>query len=382
MRIATVSHGYSGTLLPLAHHLALKGHHVDCYFFCWHGATGMESLEYNRRVSALTMGITIPSDNTIYRYLDAKVRLRVMPLFNPSNQTNKWRHRIETTLNNIHLSILARRIANRHYDLVNVILYTPFDYFILNYLVGQGVKCCVTYHEVKTDLTCNSKIIDVVDNANRLNTPIIVHSEKTREDLLQLSDVSPDRIHLIHFGLFESYLQYGEGKAIDNITQGNYLLYLGFVKPYKGLKYLYEAVGMLDDIKDLRVVVAGGGYDPALDKMREDGRFTVINRFIDNDELVYLMLHCRGVVCPYIGASQSGLVQTAMVFDRPVVATLTGAFSEIITEGVNGHLAKPADSIDLANAIRRLYTHGQAYDFSLPKSLDWNEIVKSYESLI
>ena len=52
MKIAILSHGYSGATLPLARHLAEQGHNVDCYYLCWHGATQMESMDYGRKMSA------------------------------------------------------------------------------------------------------------------------------------------------------------------------------------------------------------------------------------------------------------------------------------------------------------------------------------------
>ena len=380
MKIAILAHGYSGATLPLAKHLADKGHEVDCYYLCWHGASQMESMEYGTRMSALHVSHTIRTDSTLYRYLPRKVSVRIVPLFNPNNRFGQPRMTAQHIINDLHVNVIARQMASRHYDVVNIILYTPFDLRILKHLAGHGTKCCVTYHEVMTDLTQESSLLDVVSQANSLGTPIIVHSQKTKDDLLLHSNVAESRINLIHFGLFESFQQYGEGHPIPN-TGNDYLLYLGFIKPYKGLKYLYEAVQSLSHLDSLKIVVAGGGYDPILKDMKKDSRFTVINRFIDNAELVYLMKRCKGIVCPYIGASQSGLVQTAMVFEKPVIATRVGAFSEIIREGINGHLAAPADAGELAKSIERLYSHTGRYDFTLPHFLQWDTISAQYIGL-
>lgn len=380
MKIAILAHGYSGATLPLAKHLADKGHDVDLYYLCWHGATQMESIDYGKKMSALSVESRIDYDNTLYLYLSERVTVRIVPLFNPSNKSGKLSMKVKNVINALHVKFVARQIAARKYDFVNIVLYTQFDLDILRHLVHRGINCGVSYHEVKTDLTCTSALLPVVREANNLGTPIVVHSQKTKDELLRLSDVATSRVHLIHFGLFESFKQYGEGKPIDGIGN-DYLLYLGFIKPYKGLRYLYEAASYIAKRKDINIVVAGGGYDPILEEMKKDNRFKVINRFIDNSELVYLMKHSRGIVCPYIGASQSGLVQTAMVFNRPVVATRVGAFSEIIEEGVNGHLATPSDAIDLAKSIDRLYEHNGNYDFTLPKSLDWDCIAQEYIKL-
>ncbi len=380
MKIAILAHGYSGATLPLAKHLADKGHQVDCYYLCWHGASQMESMEYGRKMSALRIAHRIDCHNTLYHYMSRNVTVRIIPLFNPNNKVGRCRMRVQNGINRVHIQTVARQITHRYYDYVNVILYTPYDLEILKRLVRRGVKCCVSYHEVMADLTRDSGLLDVVVHANRLHTPVVVHSQKTKADLLRLSDVNEERISLIHFGRFESFTQYGEGKTVDGVGSG-YLLYLGFIKPYKGLKYLYEAAQRLSHIKELRIVVAGGGYDPVIDEMRKDGRFVVINRFIDNAELVYLMRHSKGIVCPYIGASQSGLVQTAMVFGKPIVATRVGAFSEIIQEGVNGYLAAPADAAELAKAIERLYGNSITCLEELPHYLDWDAIAEQYLAL-
>ena len=66
MKIAIIAHGYSGATLPLAKHLADKGHEVDCYYLCWHGATQMESMEYGGKMSAVSISHTISADNSLY----------------------------------------------------------------------------------------------------------------------------------------------------------------------------------------------------------------------------------------------------------------------------------------------------------------------------
>ena len=123
MKIAIIAHGYSGATLPLAKHLADKGHEVDCYYLCWHGATQMESMEYGGKMSALSISHTISADNSLYNYLSRKVTVRIIPLFNPSNKYGKYRMVAQNAINDIHVNIIAHQIATRQYDIVNVILY-------------------------------------------------------------------------------------------------------------------------------------------------------------------------------------------------------------------------------------------------------------------
>ncbi len=62
------------------------------------------------------------------------------------------------------------------------------------------------------------------------------------------------------------------------------------------------------------------------------------------------------VALPYLSASTSGLLTTAYVFGKPVVATRVGALPEYVQEGETGLLVPPADAQRLAEAIVRLLT--------------------------
>ena len=116
-----------------------------------------------------------------------------------------------------------------------------------------------------------------------------------------------------------------------------------------------------------------------LDKFKQNSNFKIINRFLSNEEVASLIRNCKAVVLPYISASQSGLVQTAMVYGKPVIATRVGAFSEIIKDKKNGILVQPANATELANAINSF----DQYEFASVYSEEyaWNYITHQYLEL-
>ncbi len=59
--------------------------------------------------------------------------------------------------------------------------------------------------------------------------------------------------------------------------------------------------------------------------------------------------------CPYLSATQSGIVQIAYRYDRPVVTTNVGGLPEFVTEGETGYLVPPGDPEALARGIARFY---------------------------
>ena len=162
-----------------------------------------------------------------------------------------------------------------------------------------------------------------------------------------------NRIAVIPFGPFESYRAY-QIKDIANIPD-DYFLYLGFISPHKGLKNLYEAFANDERLKDCKIVVAGRGRDDTLELMSKDRHFTLLHKYVKNDELCSLMAKCKAVICPYLSASQSGLVQTAVVFGKPVIATDVGAFREIIINGVNGYIVKPFTAATLKGKLDKIF---------------------------
>jgi glycosyltransferase involved in cell wall biosynthesis len=209
---------------------------------------------------------------------------------------------------------------------------------------------------------------------------VIVHSEKTKADIIEMMPtVDKSKLHTIYFGPFESYTSY-----LDEVSPnpyGDYILFLGYLKPYKGVKYLYEAVKQMGDLRKYNFVVAGNGYDEYVEKMKADNDFIVINRYIHNPELVSLISQAKAIVCPYTNTSQSGLPQTAMVFKVPIIASNIGAFPEVIEDGVNGLLVEPSNSEALVKAFFKVQTGYSFKTKEIPPKLNWDYIASQHIDL-
>ncbi len=59
------------------------------------------------------------------------------------------------------------------------------------------------------------------------------------------------------------------------------------------------------------------------------------------------------VVLPYISATQSGVVQLAFGFGKPVITTRVGGLQEVVRDGYNGLVVPPQNEEALAEAIVR-----------------------------
>lgn len=126
------------------------------------------------------------------------------------------------------------------------------------------------------------------------------------------------------------------------------VLFFGRISPYKGIDYLVKAVDIAHkENPNIECVIAGkGNFNFDISKYYDKGYYTIINRFIPDEELANLIDNCDVVVCPYIDATQSGVVQQAYGFEKPVIATNVGAMSEYIIDGVTGSIV-PAKNVGM-----------------------------------
>jgi len=83
-------------------------------------------------------------------------------------------------------------------------------------------------------------------------------------------------------------------------------------------------------------------------------RYTILNRWIPDEERDELFRRAAVVVLPYVSASQSGVVSVAYNHAKPVVATNVGALPEAVRDGVTGFIVPPRDHIALAEAVVKL----------------------------
>jgi glycosyltransferase involved in cell wall biosynthesis len=147
------------------------------------------------------------------------------------------------------------------------------------------------------------------------------------------------------------------------------LLFFGFVRPYKGLPDLIEAMPAVLQDGAATLLVVGEVWQGRQDYARlveqrglaEHVRF--VDRYVSNDETAMYFAAADLVVMPYRHATTSAAVQLAFAYGVPVIATRTGSMAEAIDDGVTGFLVEPGDVAGLAGAIRRFFREGRAEAF-------------------
>ena len=182
--------------------------------------------------------------------------------------------------------------------------------------------------------------------------PLVVLNYSDYKYLIKEYSTIAEKFYFIPFGILDIYNEF-KSKNTDIISSD--VLFFGRISPYKGIEYLIEAIKKLKtEGVTLNTIIAGPGY--VYFQTKDLGKFGIklINRYIKNEELVSLIENTKVVVCPYKDATQSGVVMTAFSFNKPVIASDVGSFSEVIKDGTTGFLVPPNDSDELASKISLL----------------------------
>lgn len=137
------------------------------------------------------------------------------------------------------------------------------------------------------------------------------------------------------------------------------LLFFGFVRLYKGLDVLVEAMGLLRD-EDVRLTIAGefwAGSEATQMRLGELGvaeKVEVLDGYLAEDQVAELFGRADAVVLPYRSGTGSGVIGLAYSYGKPVVVTRVGGLPDVVSDGETGFVVEPESPEALADAMRRL----------------------------
>jgi glycosyltransferase involved in cell wall biosynthesis len=155
------------------------------------------------------------------------------------------------------------------------------------------------------------------------------------------------------------------GQPVD----GRYLLFFGFIRDYKGLDLLLEAMALPEVVNTgAHLIVAGEFYADAklyhdiIERHQLQQRVILATEFIPNDAVADYFNAADLVVQPYKEATQSGVTQVAYHFEKPMVTTNVGGLSEMVPDGVTGFVVEPEVKA-IAQAVARFYDENREAEF-------------------
>lgn len=222
----------------------------------------------------------------------------------------------------------------------------------------------------------------------------VVMSKSVEKDLRTFDTVKPSTFipHPVYDIFGKAVSKEDAMKKLNLNPADKHILFFGFIRKYKGLDLLIEAVGKLrSEIDNLKLVVAGEFYDDSneyLQLIKQHGlenNIILRSDFIPSEEVKYYFCAADIVVQPYHTATQSGVTQIAYHFARPMLVTNVGGLAEIVTHNRVGYVTE-TNSEAIASALTDFYQNNREKQFSDNAATDrsrftWENMVQGIKKL-
>ena len=222
----------------------------------------------------------------------------------------------------------------------------------------------------------------------------VVQSDQVERDLLSLLPRARCRKvpHPV-YEIFGKTIPKAEARAKLGIPVDKpVILFFGYIRPYKGLMTLLDALPHVPASLDITTLIVGEFYeDPApyrdrIAALGLGGRLKLAAEYVPNEEVSMYFSAADLLVLPYRSATQSGIIQIAYNFDRPVIATNVGGLPEVVIHGRTGLIVPPDDPVALARAVEEFFRSGKMDEFTKnvreeKKKYSWDRLVEAIEDL-
>ena len=202
----------------------------------------------------------------------------------------------------------------------------------------------------------------------------ITMSEKVLQDLHQFAKGKPAQFvpHPLYDNFGEKINKEEARKKLNIDTDDRVILFFGFIRKYKGLDILLQAMKLLKQIpsvQNIKLLIAGEFYEDAanytalLNNDAIKDNLIIHTEFIPDSMVKYYLCAADCVVQPYRNATQSGVTPLAYHFEIPMIVTNVGGLPSLVPDKKVGLVAEPnAESI--AEKVKEYFDLGE--EFFLP----------------
>lgn len=295
------------------------------------------------------------------------------------------------TANPLNIIRIAFEIKRKNPDMVIVQWWHPYFapcYTLMGAILGKRIKLFYVCHNVfpherfPLDKILTRLVLQRGDG-------FLVHSESDREDLLQIkpnAEYVKNPIPTYDVFKVRGITQEEARQELKKLGETRIILFFGFVREYKGLKHLLKAFPIVKEkLSNVNLLVVGSfgkdkeDYINILEENHIKDSVDIIDDYIPDNEVEKYFSACDVVVAPYESATQSGIVQLAYEFEKPVIVTKVGGLPDVVREGETGYIVPPKQPELLAKAIIHFYDNMDKIDFA--ENIRKNSHFFSWESL-
>lgn len=251
----------------------------------------------------------------------------------------------------------------------------PFEAIFLAILKRNGLVLSQVCHEFELREQGNNPLITISNKMYRWVyesfSILFFHGESNRQRFLELFKAPAENLHLIEHGNEGLFLSARSKTTSPQQMRERYgievnapvILFFGNLTPSKGLPDLLKAFSSVHKKGgSARLVVVGKpskfiDMDSLKKLVREldIAQATIFDaQYLPMEDVGPLMEMATVVVYPYLNSTQSGALQVAYTFGKPVVATNIGGLPEAVEDGQSGFIVPPSAPDELASAIMKL----------------------------
>ncbi len=201
---------------------------------------------------------------------------------------------------------------------------------------------------------------------------VIAVSKETRDDVLRLFNVPPEKVHVIYNGIdLDQYRKTAETEALIRYgvdPSRPYVLFVGRITRQKGIIHLVNAIPDIDP--SLQVVLCAGAPDTAEIGREMTERITAVSasrkdviwiqEMIARPDVIQMYSHAVVFCCPSVYEPFGIINLEAMACETAVVASAVGGIKEVVVPDETGLLVNPQlqagtfDPVDPARFAREL----------------------------
>jgi glycosyltransferase involved in cell wall biosynthesis len=271
----------------------------------------------------------------------------------------------------------------------------PMHIFVLSRIKAKTISIChniIPHEKSILDNFLTKRFLKAIDY-------FIVHGQSEKEKLLNIfPEINVKNIVVTPLPSFENQFKYEKlttEEARNKINlHGKVLLFFGIVRPYKGLINLLQAMPLINErYNDVTLQIVGEFWwdqrkiaEKIINELDLQNVRIIDNYVPDKDVGIYFQA-ADVLVIPYERGSGSGVISIAFSYNKPVVATNVGTFSEVIKDKETGLIIQPKNPQAIADAIIYLYDElnmdevkenieKESYRFS------WDKLVDVFEEFI
>lgn len=292
---------------------------------------------------------------------------------------------------------IEKMLKDDHYDILHSEWFTfsPIDYyFISKFKRLYNIRYVSTVHDI---LPFNQKLYDYKYHKKlySLADSIILQAPENMNRFASLFPESKAKTVMVPHGYMLDYVELEDKeKAREYLKipmKKPVFLFFGQIKKVKGVDILLKAVCKLKkEGFDFYTVIAGSVWKADFTECQEiindNNLFDVIKtdiKYIPDDEVKFYFSAADVCVLPYTDIYQSGVIQLAYGYRKPVIASSLPAFTQFVKENETGFVFETGDVDALCQKLKaaismqpELEAMGMRGYTLIKNTLNWNDLAK------